>query len=777
MREKICIDDNWLFHLGDLKKEIPKTKGPIYISSKSETEKWSPAARYYDDKSDSYDDNRALNCDCWKIVNLPHDYMINKTVDKNSNNTRGYVEYENAWYRKHLKISKEDEGKRITLYFEGIATQSDIYVNGHIMKHNYCGYNPFEVDITDVLEYDETALNVVAVYTKSKEHNGWWYEGGGICRHVWLQKTSPVCMETYGLYVLPQKVGETAWRVLLMATVLNETAEQRTADITFRLLDGETVIGEAAESVSIAGFGKSEEKAEISIDEPRLWDVCNPYMYNAEATIALNGAECDKYTTRFGFRTFKFDCDKGFFLNGKRVQINGVCCHEGFGITGRAVPDSIQRYQIKLMKEMGANGYRTSHYPHAEVTMDALDENGFIVMNETRHFNSDEDSIEELEMLVKRDRNRPSVFMWSIGNEEPTHKNNIGVRVTKRLTAAVKRLDNSRPVTSAIDADPLNSPVALCSELIGINYNLQIWDEIKEKYPRTPIYISECCATGTTRGWYYPDNPGLGRLSAFDKDTNHWFLGREKTIAAILERPWIAGSFQWSGIEHRGETVWPRLCSASGAVDLFLNKKDAFYQNKSLWTKAPMVHILPTWNMPEREGETVRVVVYTNCESVELFQDGRSVGKQVVKPVSHAEWNICYKPGRLTAVGVKNGSEVSETIETSGAAEELKLEIVSEMPVSGKRDAVLIKCSCSDGVGRFVPDADPEITFFCDDTSVARVVGTGSDNCDHTVADSKKRKMWAGLCSVLVETTGKRGEVTLYAKASGLRPAKIKLSV
>lgn len=191
MREKICIDDNWLFHLGDLKKEIPKTKGPIYISSKSETEKWSPAARYYDDKSDSYDDNRAINCDCWKIVNLPHDYMINKTVDKNSNNTRGYVEYENAWYRKHLKISKEDEGKRITLYFEGIATQSDIYVNGHIMKHNYCGYNPFEVDITDVLEYDETALNVVAVYTKSKEHNGWWYEGGGICRHVWLQKTSP----------------------------------------------------------------------------------------------------------------------------------------------------------------------------------------------------------------------------------------------------------------------------------------------------------------------------------------------------------------------------------------------------------------------------------------------------------------------------------------------------------------------------------------------------------------------------------------------------------
>ena len=675
MREKICIDDNWLFHLGDFEKQAPKYKGPVYISSKSETQKWGPAARFYDDNSDSYADDRVLNCDGWENIHLPHDYMINRTPDKGCNNTRGYVKYENAWYRKHLNITGEDEGKRITLLFDGIATQSDIYVNGHIMKHNYCGYNPIEIDITDVLEYDEAAVNVVAVYTNAEVHNGWWYEGGGICRHVWLQKTEPICAETYGLYVLPEKISETEWNVLFTASVLNETENQKTADLTFRLLDGETVIGQATETVNINSYGKAEGKAKISVKAPRLWDVCDPYMYSADVIISADGIECDKYKTKFGFRTFKFDCDKGFILNGRRVQINGVCCHEGFGITGRAVPDSIQRYQIKLMKEMGANGYRTSHYPHDKATMDALDENGFIVMNETRFFNSDEDSIEQLEMLIKRDRNRPSVFMWSIGNEEPTHKNNVGVRITKRLAAAVKRLDGSRPVTSAIDADPLNCPVALCSELIGINYNLQIWDKIKEKYPDTPIYISECCATGTTRGWYYPDNPELGRFSAFDKDTNQWFLGREKTMAAIAERPWIAGSFQWSGIEHRGETVWPRLCSASGAVDLFLNKKDAFYQNQSLWTEKPMLHILPHWNMPEREGETVRVVVYTNCESAELFQDGCSVGKQQVKPIGHAEWNIIYRPGRLTAVGIKNGVEVSETIETSGQASELRMEI------------------------------------------------------------------------------------------------------
>jgi len=777
MREKICIDGNWLFHRGDFDKKTPALKGPVYISSKSESEKWGPAARFYDDKSDSYDDGRELSCDRWETVDLPHDYMIEKTPDRGCNNTRGYVEYENAWYRKYLKITKEDEGKRITLYFEGIATQSDIYVNGHIVKHNYCGYNPFEIDISDVLEYDVTAVNVVAVYTNAKAHNGWWYEGGGICRHVWLQKTAPVCVETHGLYILPEKCGENEWQVTATVTLLNETQTAQRADVSVRLLDGEKVIGKSCDTADIASYGKTDSKTEISVSAPRLWDINDPYMYTAEVTVCVNGDEYDRYTDRFGFRNFEFNCDKGFLLNGRRVTVNGVCCHEGFGITGRAVPDSIQRYQIRLMKEMGANGYRTSHYPHSEATMDALDEGGFIVMNETRRFNSDRDSIEELEMLVKRDRNRPSVFMWSIGNEEPTHKSGVGVRITKRLTAAVKRLDSSRPVTSAIDSDPLNAPVAECSEILGINYNLQLWDKIREKYPKTPVYISECCATGTTRGWYYPNNSDLGRFSAYDKDTNNWFLGREKTAAELLRRPWIAGAFQWSGIEHRGETVWPRLCSASGAVDLFLNKKDAFYQNKSFWTEEPMVHIMPHWNMPECIGEEIRVVVYSNCETAELFQDGRSLGKRTLGPVSHAEWQVVYKPGKITVVGEKNGVTVSETVETTDPAAELRLTAVSENPKSGKRDAVLVSCYCADEKGRSVPDASPEISFFCDDNSVARVAGTGSDNCDCVPPSSKKRKMWAGLCSVLLETTGKKGSITLYAKADGLKPTSLKISV
>ena len=367
--------------------------------------------------------------------------------------------------------------------------------------------------------------------------------------------------------------------------------------------------------------------------------------------------------------------------------------------------------------------------------------------------------------------------MWSIGNEEPTYKNNIGVRITKRLSAVIKRLDSTRPITCAIDSDPLGPSVASCSEIIGINYNLQNWDKIKEKYPNTPIYISECCATATSRGWYYPDNSQLGRFSAYDKDTDAWFLGREKTISAVLQRPWLAGAFQWSGIEHRGETIWPRLCSVSGAVDLFLHKKDAFYQNKSLWTSEPMIHILPHWNMPEREGETVRVVVYTNCETVTLYQDGRSLGEQRVEFASHAEWNVVYAPGKLVALGQKNGTVVSETVETTDPAEELRLNIVSEQPRAGARSAVLVQCCCIDGIGRIVPNADPEISFFCNDTSIAKIIGTGSDNCDHVIASAAERKMWSGLCSVLVETTGKAGEVILYAKSDRLKPAKLLLEI
>lgn len=760
MREKICIDGNWLFHRGDFDKKTPALKGPVYISSKSESEKWGPAARFYDDKSDSYDDGRELSCDRWETVDLPHDYMIEKTPDRGCNNTRGYVEYENAWYRKYLKITKEDEGKRITLYFEGIATQSDIYVNGHIVKHNYCGYNPFEIDISDVLEYDVTAVNVVAVYTNAKAHNGWWYEGGGICRHVWLQKTAPVCVETHGLYILPEKCGENEWQVTATVTLLNETQTAQRADVSVRLLDGEKVIGKSCDTADIASYGKTDSKTEISVSAPRLWDINDPYMYTAEVTVCVNGDEYDRYTDRFGFRNFEFNCDKGFLLNGRRVTVNGVCCHEGFGITGRAVPDSIQRYQIRLMKEMGANGYRTSHYQQTKSYMDAFDEQGFLVMDEARWFESTKEAMEQLESLIKRDRNRPSVIMWSTSNEEPLHITDTGRKLHKAIAAQIRKYDYTRPVTAAEDKTPDKSAIYDECDFIGINYNLSIYDTVHKMRPNKPVFASECCATGTTRDWNF-DADANGRIRDKDRDANDWFLGREKIYKALRERSYVFGCYQWAAVEHRGEAAWPRVCSCSGALDLFLQKKGAFYQNKSHWTKEPMAHIVPHWNFKGLEGKEILVTVYTNCEESELFLNGESLGKQQIEKYGHGEWNVKYTPGTLEVKGYIGGKEVcSDKRVTTGKPVALRLTRDNDFTANGS-DIALFTCECVDENGRAVPDAAEYVSFSV--SAPARIIGTGSDNCDHNNVANTSRKMYMGKIRVAVKLQKGQKSFTLTA--------------
>ena len=338
----------------------------------------------------------------------------------------------------------------------------------------------------------------------------------------------------------------------------------------------------------------------------------------------MNGEEVDCYETRFGFRYFEFTPENGLSLNGKKIFINGLCTHADFGLTGKAVPDNIQRHKVAVMKEMGANGFRCSHYPHAEATMDALDEMGFIVMAETRWFESTDEGLEQLEMLVKRDRNRPSILFWSVGNEEPKFSSESGSRICRKMMDAVRKLDDSRMVICAVDA-PGDSTVYDYLDAIGINYNLHKYDKLHEKYPDKMIFASECCATGTTRDWYYDDAPNKGYINAFDKDTNHWFRGRENTWKFFGERDWVVGAYQWTAFEHRGECVWPRLSSQSGAIDLYMQKKDAFYQNQSLFIKdRPVFHLLSHWNFEGREGEEIQVGAYTNCDEVELFLNGVS---------------------------------------------------------------------------------------------------------------------------------------------------------
>lgn len=765
MREKILFDDGWKFHCGDLRGRNTVMKGPDYIGAKTERMLIGPAAYNYKDESNAFDTD-TLSEDLWEEVSLPHDYVIEGVPDRQYPQALGYLKYENAWYRKHFTLEKEDRDKRITLYFEGVATHAVIYLNGCVMKRNFCGYTPFEVDITDIVDFDRE--NILAVYTDATEHEGWWYQGGGIYRHVWMIKTERVAVDLWGVYVKAQRTKD-GWITEIETTVLNTAAADARITVESSIIaeDGKEI--GCVKSLSVIECkGSDVIKQTVPVVNPKLWDIDAPNMYTLVTQIYLDGEVIDRVETRFGYRYFEFTADRGFFLNGRNVKIKGVCSHQDYGITGRAVPDNVYKYRIELIKEMGANAYRTSHYPHAEATMDALDENGLLVMDETRWYESTPDGKSQLETLIKRDRNHPSVILWSVGNEEPYHLKEQGRRIAENLILTVRRLDASRPVTTAVSDDPIHSTVMDLVDVIGVNYNLHQYDELHKMYPDKPFLSTECCATGTTRGWYKADSEKRGYMSAYDKDTTKWFLGREKTWKFISEREWVSGCFQWIAFEHRGECVWPRLCSLSGAIDMYLQKKDAFYQNKSHWIDEPMVHILPHWNHDGMEGEIIDVRVYTNCDEVELFVCGESVGIQKIEPFGHGEWKVPYQKGYVRAVGRIGGKDkAEEEIRTSGACAELRLRLDNKAELANGRDLALVTCYCVDENGIEVPNAEPYVKF--DTNALGVVAGTGSDITDHVPPSCPDRKMRAGRCSAAIRVGRTRGVLKVYASADNIR--------
>ena len=767
MREKIKFDKNWMFHKGDINTSLPSDKGPIYIGSKTERMHWGPASRFYNSTPDDYSEKYEVTADRWEYVDLPHDYIIKEVPAETENNALGFFKYDNAWYRKKFTLSEEDKDKHLTLLFEGIATHSTVYLNGCLLKHNFCGYNSFEVDITDYVKFGEEE-NVLAVYVQYYGHEGWWYEGAGIYRHVWLNKTDSVSVDLWGVYVAPQKQENDEWSVKIETTIRNDRYTDERISVKSLIIDeNENIVSHTESEIEVPLKEKRTAVYYTTVKNPMLWDTQNPHLYTVKTILSVNGVEVDEYITRTGFRTFNFVKDEGLYLNGEPAKIKGVCAHQDFGLTGKAVSDNIYRYRIEMIKEMGANGYRTSHYPHSEATMDALDELGFIVMDETRWFDSTDEGMEQLEMLVKRDRNRPSVLFWSVGNEEPHHTTEEGRRICKSMMARVRKLDDTRYVMTAV-CSPHNSTVYDELDAIGINYNLDQYDYIHQKYPDKPIFASECCATGTTRGWYDDDFPQKAFLSAYDKDTDSWFLSREKTWKFISERKWVIGEYQWIAFEHRGETIWPRLCSQSGAIDLYLQKKDAFYQNQSHWIEdRPMVHLLPHWNFRGREGEKIKVFAYTNCDELELFVNGKSLGIQKTENYRHGEWYVPYESGELK-VEAKNAGQIvcCDIRETTGKAVKLNMRLENNISVANGEDVALVSCYCTDEQGREVPDAQPFVEFYSND--LGSIIGTGSDITDHIPPHITDRKMRAGRISVAVKVGEKAGNLRIYAKSEGL---------
>lgn len=771
MRETILLNQDWLFHEGDILRRTPQVKGPVYCQSKTERMKWGPACINYNDCPDDFRQGVEYGEDKWLNVTLPHDYIIRQEPKEEENNALGFFTYRNAWYRKHLNFGEEDKNKRIRLYFEGIATISTVYFNGTPMKRNESGYTSFEVDLTDYIRIGED--NVIAVYVDTSQHEGWWYEGAGIYRDAWLIKTDRVAVDTDGVYVRPEKEEDDRWRVHLETTVFNEDYDDVTVEAVTALYDKDGAkVAEAKTELTIPTKDVKTAVYETYLQSPHLWDIDDPYQYRVVTEVFRDGASCDVSETKTGFHTYYADPEKGFFLNGRHVKIKGVCMHQDCGLTGKAVAANVQRYKIELLKEMGANGYRASHYMQTASIMDALDDLGFIVMAETRWFDSTENGKKQLRTMMKRDRNRPSIFFWSVGNEEFYFVNEQGRNIAKSLIREVRKLDPSRLVMTATDKSPDVATVFEELDAGGINYNLQKFDPIHEKFPKLPIFSSECCATGTTRGWYFEDDPDKQYLSAYDKRTNSWFMGREETWNFMMEREYILGAYQWISFEHRGEAVWPRVCSQSGAIDLFLQKKDAFYQNQSHWSDQPMIHMLPHWNLPHlAEGENVNVWAYTNCEEAELILNGKSFGRVKVEKYRHVEWDVPYEKGKVEVIGYNGGVVAARDGHvTSGKAAKLMLKLDNKVTGSG-HDVAILTCYCVDEAGNEVPDAAPFVDFRAN--RFGRVIGTGSDVSDHRPLPEMGRKMRAGRIGVAVAVAGGTGVLSVYAESEGLVPARL----
>ena len=431
------------------------------------------------------------------------------------------------------------------------------------------------------------------------------------------------------------------------------------------------------------------------------------------------------------------------------------------------------------MKEMGANGYRTSHYMQAESLMDALDENGFIVLDETRWFESTEESKEQLKSLILRDRNRPSVFFWSIGNEEPYHVKEQGHRIAQSLISFVKKYDATRPIFTAVSYSPNKSTVYDDCDVIAINYNWKLYDEVRRLYPGKAVISSECCATGSTRGWYFEADESRAFLPAYDRDTTDEFRSRQRSWKFIDENDWILGGYQWIAFEHRGEACWPRLCSQSGAIDLFMQKKDAFYQNLSYWSdgkEKPMIHLLPHWNFKGMEGEKIRVVAYTNAEEAELFLNGNSLGKEIIAKYGFGEWFVPYEVGELRVNAYIDGKIVATDCKvTSETPYKLALRLDTEDVKANGRDIALFTCSVLDEKGNEVPDADATVNFIAE--GAGKILSTGSDITDHDSLFLSERKMRAGKITVAVKLGEKAGNLKLVAMSTGLKSVVLNIEL
>lgn len=767
-RARESLDRGWRFHAGDIVPDMPTTHDATYLSVKAGAAGGAAAIKF-DDST-------------WRQLDLPHDFVVEGPFLETANVSHGYRAKGVAWYRRTMRLDEADRGKHLELQFDGIATIATIWFNGNIVCHNWSGYNSAYIDVTAFAHYGDEP-NVIAVRVDSSPFQAWWYEGGGIYRHVWLVRRNPVHLVTDGVYAHPRPGSGTRWEIPVEATLANIGEQAANATVRAVLLDpAGKPVASAQGAASIDALGRAVARLSIAIDDPQLWSIERPTLYRVRTSVMVGETLVDQVVTTAGFRTQRFDPDLGFFLNGQPLKIKGVCIHQDHAGLGVALPDSIIEFRLRRLKELGCNAIRSSHNAPTRELLDVADRLGFLIMDENRLFNSSPDYMAMLEWMVRRDRNHPSIILWSVFNEEPLQGTREGYEMVRRMTAMVKSLDDTRPVTAAMN-DGMFEPVNVSQgvDVVGFNYQIDKYDKYHAAFPTKPLISSEDTSALMVRGEYASDRTGRHVITSYDDEAQPWGATHRNAWKAIATRPFIAGGFVWTGLDYRGEPqpfIWPTVGALFGIMDLCGFPKAAFYIHQAQWvTDRPILHLIPHWNWAGREGQPIRVMAMCNAERVALMLNGKLISEQAVDPYEMNEWQVPYAPGRLEAIARRGGRIVAHAVvETTGAPVALRLTPDRSTITGDGRDAVPVTVEAIDRQRRPVPTADLSIDF---DIAGGAIIGLGNgDPNSHESDKGRTRRLYNGLAQVIVQSLdGENGALTLKASAAGVRPATARIGI
>lgn len=776
-RKHINFDEGWKFHFGNANNPSKDFNYGIAAIFKKTGEATGTAI------DSKFKDSG------WRNLDLPHDWAVELPFVNTASfdvMSHGYKpvgglfpETSIGWYRKHFTVSKKDSGQRFQIQFDGVFRDAQFWVNGFYLGNNKSGYTGVAYDITDYLNYDEE--NVLVVRVDATQYEGWFYEGAGIYRHVWLNQYNNLHIAADGVFVYSKVSGKQA-TVSVETSVENQNLFASKGSVLTYVTDrnGKKMAQSTEQVIALNTNGAVTVKQSLSVVNPHLWSLDDPYLYRIVSIVKQNGKLVDSINQRFGIRTIAVK-PNGVFLNGKHIKILGTNNHQDHAGVGSALPDYLQYYRIRLLKDWGSNAYRTSHNPPTPELLDACDSLGMLVLDENRLLNSSPEYVDQFKRLLLRDRSRTCVVMWSIGNEEGwVQTQDNGRRIAQSLLAIQKEFDPTRVSTYAADVANVFHGINEVIPVRGFNYRHLGVAEYHRNHPGQPIIGTEMGSTVTTRGIYTKDT-----INAYvpDQDiTAPWWASTAEawwTLAAPNDF-WLGG-FIWTGFDYRGEPTpyqWPNISSHFGVMDVCGFPKNIYYYYQSWWTDKDVLHISPHWNPPAgrqvekgKEGEPIDVWVNSNADNVELFLNGKSLGKKDMPRNKHLQWSVNYEPGTLEAIAYKKGKRLTAKVETTGAPFEVVVTPYKTTVLADGKDATVLNISVVDRQGREVPDASNLIRFGLDGD--AKIIGVGngdpsSHEQDKYFDTTAQRHLFNGKAQVIVLSGKTPGNIHFEARSEGL---------